>query len=126
MDLVRSWLIAAVVLLGINLVLSVIVDQHISAVFLLGPFLAGAAACLYHAERGVGSWGRHAFAVLPVPAVLQVYRTFVQEGIPSGGQEWSSLLFGMGFTTVITALGLGAVMLARLLMMTKDDALRAS
>lgn len=48
MDLVRSWLISAAVLLGVDFVINVVVGQHLSAPYLLGPFLAGVASTLYH------------------------------------------------------------------------------
>lgn len=122
MDLIRSWFIAAAVLLGANLTITLVVNQHLSAAYLLGPFLAGAASSFYHAERGVGAWGRHLLAVLPVPAAFQAYRTLVQDGLPGGGPEWGSLVMTLGVTTVITGLGLGAVMLTRLLLMTRGSA----
>lgn len=95
-DLVRSWLISAAVLLGVNLAVTLVVNQHLSAAYLLGPFLAGVASSLYHAERGVGAWGRHLLAVLPVPAILQAFTTVVQETLPAGGPEWASFVMGLG------------------------------
>src|SRR5690625_5500941 len=113
MDLVRSWLIAAVVLLGANWAIDVVVNREDSAAYLLGPLVAGVASSLYHAERGVGAWGRHLLAVLPTPVVLQAGSTLVDQGLPAGGAEWSVLFSDLGLTAARTALGFAAVMLTR-------------
>lgn len=122
MDLVRSWLISAAVLLGVDFVINVVVGQHLSAPYLLGPFLAGVASTLYHAERGVGGWGRHVLAVLPVPAALQAYRVLMQDGAPADGAEGTALFLGLGVTTFFVVLGFGVVMMTRLLLMTRTAA----
>lgn len=122
MDLVRSWLISAAVLLGVDFVINLVVGQHLSAPYLLGPFLAGVASTLYHAERGVGGWGRHVLAVLPVPAALQVYSALMQEGVPTGGAEGTAFFLGLGVTTLFVVLGFGVVMMTRLLLMTRTAA----
>lgn len=122
MDLVRSWLIAAVVLPGANWAIDFVVNRDDSAAYLLGPLLAGVASSLYHAERGVGAWGRHLLAVLPTPVVLQAGSTLIDHGNPAGGAEWTVLLTDLGITAATTALGLAAVMLTRLLLMTRESA----
>lgn len=120
MDILRSWIIATAVLLGASFVLSLIVTEHFSAVYLMGPFLAGLGASLYHAERGVGWWGRHFLAVLPAPAIVQTYWIVMQDGFPASAQHWLDLVTGLGLTTLIVALGLGTLMLARWMLSTKD------
>lgn len=112
MDLWRAWLIAAAVFLGLNFVLSITVGYANFYVYALCPLLAGLAASLYHAERGVGGWLRHLFAVLPAPAVANGAWSLMVEQPDSLG-AWGVFVLSMAIAAGLSACGLGIAMLIR-------------
>ncbi|GAA4835668.1 hypothetical protein [Garicola koreensis] len=115
MDLLRAWILAAVVYLPLNFVLSVTIGYSLYWLYILCPILAAVAASWYHAERGVGGWARHLLAVLPVPIVLNGYWSLLQQ-IPSTAEQWGDFAMALAQAGILAAVGLGLVMLTRLLL----------
>lgn len=121
MDLWRAWLIAASVFLGLNFVLSMTVGYANFYVYALCPLLAGVAASLYHAERGLGGWLRHLFAVLPAPAVANGAWSLMAEQPDSLG-AWGVFALSMATAAGLSALGLGMAMLIRWILVRTSTA----
>lgn len=116
MDLLRSWGIAAAILLGLNTVLVFTVGSQYIILSLLPLILSGAGASLYHAEHGVGGWGRHLVAVLGVPTVLNLLLVMLG-GLPRSVEEWAQLPITAAVGAFFGAGGMGLVMLVRWLRM---------
>lgn len=114
MDLMRSWLLAAAVYLGLNYLFVFIIGDRgpVDWLYLLCPVVAGIAASAYHAEYGAGGWQRHLWAVLSVPVAFELYARVVRD-FPQSGQEWGSAAEAVGFAVVAAGVGLGIVMLTR-------------
>lgn len=74
MDIIRAWVVGAVVFVVVDFILGLVVPFG-SLMFLnfLCPLLAGVAAAAVHLWSGEGGWVRHAIAVLGAPILLSVY-----------------------------------------------------
>ncbi|WP_120002912.1 hypothetical protein [Nesterenkonia muleiensis] len=116
MDIVRSWVVAGVVYLGLTFAINRVASTEFSQVFYVAPFAAGIAASLYHAERGAGGWVRHFLAVLPAPAVIAAYGVISHRGLPQSDDQVVSLAAEVGTAGALATVGLGAVMFGRLLL----------
>lgn len=116
MDILRSWIIAVLVFLGLNFLISVVATAGIGIMYALPPVMAALAACAYHAERGVGGWARHLLAVFPIPILMNSYGVIRLTGFPTDSQEWTMLLIAAGAGALTAAVGFGIVMLTRLML----------
>lgn len=126
MDLMRSWLLAAAVYLSLNYLFVFTIGHRgpVDWLYALCPVVAGIAASAYHAEYGVGGWRRHLGAVVTVPVAFELYTRLVRH-FPQDGQEWGSLAAAVGLAALAAGLGLGIVMLTRL-MVTSSGFRRAA
>lgn len=112
MDLLHTWVISAAVFLGLNFLLSLTVGYGSFFIYAICPLLAGLAASLYHAERGVGGWIRHLIAVIPAPAAING-TWFLTTAWPHSLGDWGVFSISLGIAGGLSALGFGVAMLIR-------------
>ncbi|WP_022873196.1 hypothetical protein [Nesterenkonia alba] len=120
MDILRSWVIATVVFIGLSLLLEASVGRHswTAPLYLIPPALAAACACAYHAEHGTGGWLRHLAAVFPLPVLLQS-RHVILNGVPEVTAEWVDAGQEVGIAGGTAAVGFLIVMTTRALMLSR-------
>lgn len=121
-DLIRSWLLAAAVYLGLNYLLVFAVGHRgpVDWLYILCPLVAGIAASAYHAEFGTGGWLRHMVAVFTIPVLFELYARLVRH-FPQSAEELGALAVAVGLSVTAGAFGLGIVMLTRLMVMTRGQ-----
>lgn len=122
MDMIRSWVLSAVIFVGLYLLIDLVVTLPADYIYLLCPLLGAIVACAFHAEYGRGGWLRHLFAVIPVPALLTGVLVVLQHGTPTSSTNLAPYGQALGAGAGAAAVGLGIVMLTRLLMTTQEPA----
>lgn len=120
MDVIRSWLLAAAVYALLNYLLVVTVGHGgaVDWLHLVCPLMAGIAAGAYHAEFGIGGWGRHFVAVFSIPIAFELYSHMFRQ-VPQSTAEWGTVVAALGIAAAATGIGFGVVMITRLMVTTR-------
>lgn len=122
MDVIRSWVLSMVLFAILYFLIDLVITSPARYIYLLCPLLGAIAASVFHAEYGRGGWIRHLTAVIPVPALLTSALVILSRGLPENSMTLGPYGYALGAGAVTAVVGLGVVMLIRLLMTTRESA----